>query len=155
MAFNTTHVMGKDCKLYRNTGTNAAPTWNEIPNVRDLTYTDNYTDVDISARDGGGFATSDVGLRQIEASWQMIGDFGDADFLAIQTAFDDRAPIQFAFATGGITTAGTQYMKVVCKVIKCERGEELDNVVMYDIQIKPTRAYESGSLVLPTRVTVT
>ena len=154
MAFTATHVMGKDAKLYRNTGTNASPTWNEIPNCRDLNVSDSMTDVDVSARDGNGFAMSDVGLQTLELTFQMIGDYSDADFVALREGYYNRAAIQFAVASGAIATAGTQYLKFVGKIISFERGEELDGVTMYDVTIKPTRASESGTLLVPSWVTV-
>lgn len=154
MTLSATHVMGKDAKLYRNTGTVASPTWNSIDNCRDLSLGDSMTEVDVSARDGGGFAMTDVGLQALELSFQMIGDYGDADFVALQTAYYARSAIHFATASGAIATAGTQYVKFAGKITKFEKGEELDGVTMFDITIKPTRATESGSLVLPSWVTV-
>lgn len=155
MSFSQTHVMGKDAKLYRNTATNASPTWNEIPNVRDLNVSDSMTDVDVSARDGGGFAMSDVGLQTIELTFQMIGDYSDADFVALRESYYNRTALQYAVASGAIATAGTQYLKFVGVITAFERGEELDGVTMFDITIKPTRASEGGTLLLPSWVTVT
>ena len=154
MALVQTHVMGKDAKLYRNTGTNASPTWNEIPNCRDLSLGDSMSEVDVSARDGGGFALTDVGLQALELSYQMIGDYSDADFVALQTAYYARTAIIFATASGTIATSGTQYQKLPAKITKFEKGEELDGVTMFDITIKPTRVTESGAIVVPAWVTV-
>lgn len=155
MTLVQTHVMGKDAKLYRNTGTNASPTWNEVPNCRDLAVADSMTDVDVSARDGGGFAMSDAGLQTLELTFQMIGDYGDADFVALQQAYYARTPLLLAVASGAIATAGTQYVKFAGKILNFQRGESLDDVTMYDVTIKPTRASEAGALILPTWVTVT
>lgn len=154
MTLSQSHVMGKDAKFYRNTGTVASPTWNSVDNCRDLSLGDSMTEVDVSSREGGGFVETDVGLQALELSFQMIGDYGDADFVALQTAYYARTPIHFATASGAIASAGTQYVKFAGKITKFEKGEELDGVTMYDVTIKPTRASESGSRVLPAWVTV-
>lgn len=154
MTLTQTHVMGKDAKLYRNTGTNASPTWNEIPNCRDLSLGDSMTEVDVSARDGGGFNLVDVALQALELSFQMVGDYADADFVALQTAYYARTAIIFATASGAIATSGTQYVKLPAKITKFEKGEELDGVTMFDITIKPTRVQESAAIVVPAYVTV-
>lgn len=153
MTTTQTHVMGKDAKLVRNTGTWASPTHNTIDNCRDLTLGDSMTEVDVSARDGGGFEMTDVALQKLELSFQMVGDYGDADFVALQTAYYARAVLLIATASGAIATQGTQYVKFPAKIVKFEKSEELDGVTMFDVTIKPTRASEGGSLLIPTYVT--
>lgn len=153
MTTTQSHVMGKDAKLVRNTGTWASPTWNAIDNCRDLSLGDSMTEVDVSARDGGGFEMVDVGLQKLELSFQMVGDYGDADFVALQTAYYARSVLLIATASGEIATQGTQYVKMPAKVVKFEKSEELDGVTMFDVTIKPTRASEGGSLLIPTYVT--
>ena len=154
MTTTQTHVMGKDAVLARNTGTVASPVWNPIDNCRDLTLGDAMTEVDVSARDGGGFNMVDVALQSLELSFQMVGDYADADFVALQTAYWARSVVLIATASGTIATSGTQYVKMAAKITKFEKGEELDGVTMWDITIKPTRAKESSTIILPTWVTV-
>lgn len=153
MAVTQTHVMGKDAKLLRNTGTYASPVWDTIDNCRDLTLGDAMTEVDVSARDGGGFEMTDVGLQKLELSFQMIGDYGDADFVALQTAYYARSVVLCATASKAPATSGAQYVKMAAKVTKFEKSEELDGVTMFDVTIKPTRAIEAAALLLPTYVT--
>lgn len=155
MTLVQTHVMGFEAKLYRNTGTVASPTWNEIANCRDLALADSMTDVDVSARDGGGFAMSDVGLQTLELTFQMNADYGDADFTALQTAYYARTPLHLAVASGAIAAAGTQYVKFAGIITGFARSEALDDAGRYDVTIKVTRATEAGTLILPTWVTLT
>lgn len=154
MTLVQSHVMGKDAKLYRNTGTHASPSWNLIENCRDLSLGDSMTEVDVSARDGGGFNLTDVALQALELSFQMIGDYSDADFVAFQTAYYARTPLLLATCSGLIATSGTQGVKMPVKITKFEKSEELDGVTMFDITIKPTRVTESGAIILPTWFTV-
>lgn len=155
MTLVQTHVMGFEAKLYRNTGTNASPTWNEIGNCRDLSLADSMTDVDVSARDGGGFAMSDVGLQTLELTFQMNANYGDDDFTALQTAYYARTPLLFAVASGPIAQAGTQYVKFAGIITGFARSEALDDAGRYDVTIKVTRATEAGTLILPAWVTLT
>jgi hypothetical protein len=155
MTLVQTHVMGFEAKLYRNTGTEASPTWNLIDNCRDLSVADSVTDVDVSARDGGGWAMSDAGLQTIELTFQMIGDYGDADWVALQQAYYARTPLLLAVASGAIASAGTQYLKFPGIITNFARAEPLDGVTAYDVTIKVTRVKEAGNIILPSWVTVT
>ncbi len=155
MTLTQSHVMGFEAKLYRNTGTNASPVWVEIENVRDLALANSMTDVDVSARDGGGFAMSDSGLQTLELTFQMNGDFGDADLTAIQTAYLNRAPLLLAVASGAIAAAGTQYVRFAGIVTGFAQAEPLDGIIQFDVTVKVARAKAAGTLVVPTWVTLT
>lgn len=155
MTLSVDHVMGKDCKLFRNTGTESSPTWNEVPNVRDLAVADSMTDVDVSARDGGGFAMSDAGLQTLELSFQMIGRFSEEDMVAFRTAYWARNPLSLAVATGAIAGHGTNYIRGAWKILAFNQTQNLEDVVTVDVTIKLTRAISAGSLVVPQWVSVT
>lgn len=50
--------LGLNCKVYRNTGTYAQPTWDEIPNVRNVTLNLERGEADITSRANAGWKVS-------------------------------------------------------------------------------------------------
>ncbi len=47
--------LGLDARLYRNTGTYASVTWNEVKNVKDLTLSLEAGEADVTTRGNGGW----------------------------------------------------------------------------------------------------
>ena len=50
--------LGMEAKLYRNTGTYAAPTWVELTNVKDLTLNLEAGEADVTTRGNAGWRTT-------------------------------------------------------------------------------------------------
>jgi hypothetical protein len=132
-------------KLYRNTGTVAAPAWAVVNNVRDLTGPDSFSEADVSIR-GAGIKLTEPALRDISIEWEMIYDDTDADFVAVQSAYAATNMMELALAdgligTGGTSatggTAGSHYMRVQTKILKFERNEALEGANAYSVTAKP------------------
>ena len=130
--------LGLECRLYRNTGTYATPTWNEIPNVKDLTLGVEKGEADVTTRGTGGWRATRGTLKDGNIEFQMVADSADDDFTAIQTAFFGNTTIQFAAMDGSITTTGNTGLRAEMDVLKFSRNEELENAVMFDVSLRPT-----------------
>lgn len=150
MALTQTHIMGYAAKLNRNTGTTASPTYDEIANVMDLTVSDTMDEADVSARLGSGWGMSEPSLQHLEISFDMIGDYGDADFVALQTAYYARTAFLLVTSSKAPATSGSQGIKnIACKIFEMSKSEALGEVTKFSFKLKPTLAYESGSVVVP------
>lgn len=143
-----TSVLSLNAKLYRNTGTYATPTWNEVPNVRDLTVSLDKAEADTSTR-LGKFKTVRGSLRNVSIDWGMVQDPADADWIALRDAFLNDTQVDLAVADGPIATTGTQYFRAVCEIMKFQMNQALTDVLMTDVSAKPT--YNDNA---PTYVTV-
>ena len=147
------HVMGKDCKLYRNSATEASPSWVLIENVIDLNLPMTIGEADLSTRESNIELTGDA-LMSISASFGMLYDQEDASFVVLLDAFFARTAIQFAVMDQAIATSGAEGFKAFCNIFSNDLGQGLREGMKASLTIKPTRYYESGSLVLPTWHTV-
>src|SRR5258705_8310717 len=107
--------VGKDNKLYRNTGTFGSPTWGLVPNVIDLKKGSKRTMATFKnrSRDEEVYQPAH---RARDFSWGMETDETDTDYVAIRAAHEGNTPMEFAFANGLIATAGTVYTRVTCYV---------------------------------------
>jgi predicted secreted protein len=136
--------LGLKAKLFRNTGTFATPTWNEVKNVKDLTLTIEKAEADVTTRGNDGWRALIGTLKSASIEFQMVDDSEDDDFTAFQESFFADTNIEFAImngpmiaAPGGVASEG---LRATCQVFNFTRNEELENAIMRDVAIKPTYA---------------
>jgi hypothetical protein len=65
--------LGLDAKLYRNTGTYAAPVWNEVKNVKDLTLNLEAGEADVTTRGNNGWRATLATLKDGSVEFEMCG----------------------------------------------------------------------------------
>lgn len=147
--------LGEECKLYRNTGTDAIPTWVELKNVKDLTNPISFGDAAVGARfSAWDFSRKARGKFEFNFNWQHQKGV-DADFDALQAAaLSPITEIQFAVADGAIATAGTRYIKAWCQVFSKDANQPLAETMTHDFTVKLTPHLETGVLKEPVAVTV-
>lgn len=136
------HKLAENAKLYRNTGTHAAPTWNEIPNVKDLTLNLDKDETDVTTRASGGFKEFVDGMIDASVEFSMLYDPADQDFTAIEDAFFAKTPIEFAVMDGIITGAGStgnQGLRAFMMIKSFTRNENLGEALMVDVTIRPCK----------------
>ena len=132
------NVLGMNCKLYRNTGTYASPTWNEVVNVKDLTLNLEKGEADVTTRGNDGWRATEGTLKDGSIEFQMVWDTDDADFTAIQGGYFDGTDIEFAVMDGDITDAGSQGLRATMQITSFSRSEPLEEAVSVSVTAKPT-----------------
>jgi hypothetical protein len=131
-----TEVCGVDCKLYHNTGSYGSPTWNEVPNCRDVTPDLTKTKADFSSR-GSRFKRYRGGLIDVNIQFSMIWDATDTDMEIFRDMFLNSTEKEVAVSDGAIATAGNEYLRAICECFKFTRNEPLDDAVTVDIELAP------------------
>jgi hypothetical protein len=63
--------LGMEAKLYRNTGSYAAPTWSEMTNVKDLTLN---LEADVTTRGNAGWRATIAALKDGSIEFEMVWD---------------------------------------------------------------------------------
>jgi predicted secreted protein len=130
--------LGMDAKLYRNTGTFAAPTWTEVTNVKDLTLNLEKGEADVTTRANGGWRATVGTLKDASIDFQMVWDTADAAFSAIQQAFFGNTNIEFAIMDGVMTDPTSEGLRATFDIFNFTRNEALEEAIMVDVTIKPT-----------------
>ena len=132
--------LGLDAKLYRNTGTYAAPTWDLIGNVRDLTLNLETGEADVSTRSNNGWRATVSTLKDASLEFEMVWDTADAGFTAIKNSYFNNTAISLLIldaATGG------QGLDADFMVTKFTREEPLDEAIVVKVTAKPTLSTRS------------
>ena len=139
-------VVGTECRIYRNTGTWATPTWVEVDNVRDVNLPDEWNTAEFKTR-GNTVIRHKRTTRNRSVSLQMEHDpsvsANDANFEAFTDAMYDESgdagdgTIELALMNGDITVSDIQGVRGVWLVTKMDEAEPLEDAQLWDIEIKP------------------
>ncbi len=132
--------LGMDAKLYRNTGTYAAPTWVEVSNVKDVTLNLEKGEADVTTRANNGWRATVGTLKDASIEFQMVWDTVDAGFDAIRQAFFNNTTIEFAVMDGDITDPDSEGLRATFDIFNFTRNEALEEAILVDVSIKPTYA---------------
>ena len=132
--------LGMEARLYRNTGTYAAPTWVEVTNVKDVTLNLEKGEADVTTRANQGWRATVGTLKDASVEFQMVWDTNDTAFAAIQQAFFNNTNIEFAVMDGDITDPASEGLRATFDIFNFTRNENLEEAIMVDVSIKPTYA---------------
>jgi len=130
--------LGMDAKLYRNTGTFASPTWNIIPNVKDLTLNLETGEADVTTRGNAGWRATVATLKDASIEFEMVWDTEDDDFTAFRNAFLGNTAVEMAVLDGLVATTGSQGLRATCMVTSFTRNEPLEEAITVSVTLKPT-----------------
>ena len=130
--------LGLDAKLFRNTGTYAAPIWNEIKNVKDVTLNLEAGEADVTTRGNNGWRATVATLKDGSIEFEMVWDSADDDFTAIRDAFLNKTPLEMAVMDGDVLTAGSQGLRASFMVTGFSRNEPLEEAISVSVTAKPT-----------------
>jgi len=149
MQLDETPVVGKDCKLYLNSATNATPTWVDDDKSINVSANIGKGEADVSARYSGWKLTKGA-LKELEISFTYRHKRGaDTVFDTLLAAYINDTPTEFAVMDAEITESGAQGPRAYCEVLTLNLTQELENSEEYEVTLKPTYYEEAGSLVLP------
>lgn len=137
--------LGLDGKLYRNTGNYATPTWNEIPNVKDLTINLDKASADVTTRGNNGWRANKATLKNASVEFGMVWDSVDEDVDYISDSFFNNASIEFAVMDGAINTNTSQGLRATMDIFNFSRTENLEEAMMLNVTLNPTYATNAPS----------
>jgi hypothetical protein len=130
--------LGLNARLYRNTGSYSAPTWNEVKNVKDVTLNLEAGEADVSTRGNAGWRANIATLKDASLEFDMVWDPTDDDFTAIRTAFLTNASIEFAVLDGASNVSGSQGLRATMVITNFSRSEPLEEAITVSVTAKPT-----------------
>jgi len=132
--------LGLNAKLYRNTGTYASPTWNEIGNVKDVTLNLESAEADVTVRANNGWRATVPTLKDASIEFEMVWDTADEDFQSIRDAYLNVTTLDVLALDGPVSGAGStgnQGLRAVCNVTGFSRSEPLEEALSVSITVKP------------------
>lgn len=130
--------LGYECKLQVSATASTAPaaSSSELANIKDVTVTLNRTAVDATTRAAGAFKTYMPGQIDSEISFKMLAD-GDSKSNSLCTTIRN-AWLNGTALVMKISLGDGYYFMADFIVTDMSNGQALEDVVAYDIKMKPT-----------------
>ena len=160
-------IIGSTGKIYRNTATindptfgliphPNNPTWDLMPNVRDVEVPIDFTDVDVTSRLGGGFKQHEPALGDLSLSLVMLYNPYDDDMAFLIKAAWLRLAVELLILDQDRQVNLSQGIRATFKVFKSSRPEKVDGMMeqMFDLkpcwtQYAPSYVYTANPLPAP------
>lgn len=131
--------LGRNHRLYRNTGTYGSPVWTLITYVRDVTVPLTKTEIDTSSR-ASEFLLLAGGLIAAGVTFEILDRDSDATLGVLIDAFLASTAIEFLVLNGPVATVGSTGLRMTCEVFDVSGSEPLDGAATKSVTIKPTEA---------------
>lgn len=149
MALTETPVTGQECVLYRNSGTEASPTYVAITKAINVSANLGNGEADVSAR-FSKFKLTRAALVELEFTFTYRKKQGtDTVFDALRAAVLARTSIGLLVLDALVTEAGAQGPKAWCQLFSANLTQDLESAEEVEFTAKPTYYEESAALVEP------
>lgn len=128
--------LGRDARLYRNTGTISVPVWTEVKEARDITLNmagDKVEQSDRSTR----FKLYDVGSIDLSISATLTYRTGNANCEALRNLLLNNCAEQMALMSGPIATVGSEGIKAGFKVFTNNHAFPMADGMTVEIELAP------------------
>lgn len=142
-------VIGKDCKLYYNSGTHFSPTFVEIERAINVSATVSKNEADVSSRESAWSLVMGA-MKTLEITFNYRHIQGtDGTFAALRAAFFNGTAIQFLMLDAPRTETGAEGLLVFCEIMSMNPGQDLESSQEWEFTVKPTYHKENGVLIQP------
>jgi len=128
--------LGLNCKLYRNTGTAASPTWAEVAEIGDLSAGLTVMFAELKRR-GNGFVKNIPGLIDIDSfQFRMIHGLDTTSFDAIRANVFSKTVEEYAIMDGDIATSGSEGLRLPAVFENFPINQPLEEIHDHEMTMK-------------------
>lgn len=131
-------TLGLEAKLYRNSGSFATPTWEEIEDAQDVSLNLEAGEAEAKRRGNNGWAETIATLKEASIEFGLLYRPSDDDFAEIRDAYLNRTPIELLVLDGDVETTGSQGLRAACHITNFSREEPLEETLTVSVTAKPT-----------------
>lgn len=128
--------LGLDAKLYRNTGTYAAPTWAEMSNVVDVKVGMERGSADASTRGTGGWRRKIPTLKEATLEFHMLWKTGDTHLDAIRAAYHAGTTVELLVLSGDVAESDNEGLRATWAVTSFAKSEALEEAQAFDVKLE-------------------
>jgi hypothetical protein len=121
-------------KIFRNTGTYATPTWNEVPNVRNPGIPKGKTMSEATTRKHGGLKAFIGTLKEVGLEFEMNTDDADADYTAFEDSYWNNTVLDLLVLRGP-NTAGEKGVRLQMEVETFDESQDQEKHVITTVKL--------------------
>ncbi len=150
MADPESPLVGADCKLYRNTGTVASPTWTEIDEIGDLSLNGLGVNLAEIKRRANSWTKNLAALfSAISIEFTLMYGFDATTFDALRANFFAKTVEEWAVFDGPIATTDHQGLRVPVVLSEFPINQPLEEAVSQSVVASIAYMVESATEVDP------
>lgn len=135
---STAAYLGRNAKLYLNTGSYGSPTWSEVANISDLTLNRAWDEADVNTRE----SAMKMGLKTLldaAVTGKMKFTIGDTNTTTIMDALNSpTTALDIMALNGPSTTTGMYGVRYPCQVTQGNEDQGLGVALFEDLKFMPT-----------------
>lgn len=140
-------TVGKNMKLYRNTGTVATPTWTEVAEIGDVSIPDLSRGLAELKRRSNDFVKNLAALIQsIAVEFTLVHGLDATNFDAIRQAFFNGTAEEYAVMNGDISTSGNEGLRVPVLVENFPWDQPLEEVSGHEVRLAVAYMDDGGEV---------
>lgn len=129
-------VVGQNCKLYRNTGTAASPTWVLLTAVGDVAIPDLAMGLAELKRRGNNFTKNlPTMIQSFTVDAKIIAHMDTTNYAALKTNFLAGTIEEYAVMNGLIATTGNMGMRVALVIQSFPFSQAQEEVFSHDLKL--------------------
>lgn len=129
--------LGKDAKVYRNTGAYGAPTWVEVSIIMDNTLNLEKGEFDGSTRGTGGWRQKAGTLKDGSVEMKILHKPTDTHILAFMDGYLNGTNVDLMILDGSNLVQGNSGLRAEMQVMSMSRGEPLEEGQTWDVKVTP------------------
>lgn len=130
--------LGKNAKVYRNTGTYDSPTWVEIDIVQDVTINLTYSEVVATYRGASDYEMTIPVKAMISVDVMILHQTQDSNYQALRAAAIAKSSMGFLITDTTRTTQYAEGPRLVACIFEFTRAEPIDGLETDKLTLKPT-----------------
>jgi len=127
--------LGANATINRNTASYGSPTWDQITIAKDVQIPTSMEEADASCK-ASLVKMMEPTLMALGVEFDIVEDVGQADYVALRTAFLARSSLDIKLCSNTIAT-GEYSIRADMKVFKWDRKEDLNGINIISVSLKP------------------
>ena len=129
--------LGKDAKVYRNTGTWAAPVWSEVSVLSNVSNNVEKNQATYQRRSDDWIKTRGTG-KDATVEIELPHASSDANIRALRRSLLADEPVELLIMSKTRTTAGAEGLRATFECVTKNRAEPIDGILMDSFTLKVT-----------------
>ena len=128
--------VGLNAKIYRNTGTPAAPVWTDCPEFENVSFSPSYDRAESNSRESP-FGRIKLGLSNVSVSARLKTKPGNTNYEALMDAFMLGTALDLLVLDGAETVVGSRGIRAAFHLVESPQDQSLSTRLYNGLTLVP------------------
>lgn len=132
--------IGKNAKVYRNSGSYGSPSWTEIDIVQSVTLSLTKSEAEVTFRGGGGWEAIVPTIKRASIDIMILHQTQDSSYQVLRAAYMADTVLDYLIVDTTRTTQYAEGLRLYANIMEFTREEPIDGVLTDKLVLKPALA---------------